>query len=128
MNEPEELDLGLVSAPGSPGTGVTEGSASTSLRVTTKLRDAISSIYPAGACSVEDKLSALVAFYKSRTHYQFATEAEDIEIDIQALEGTVFSLNNATLELVEATRRLIELKESGLLHALDLIIADSKRT
>ena len=63
-----------------------------------------------------------MTFYKARTRYQYAPESDDIVIDIQALEGAVSALNNGTLELVEATRRLIEFKESGLLLAIDQII------
>lgn len=101
----------------------TSGQQQTSIKISTGLRDTLRAIAPESNASSARIIEGLMAFHRVHNQVQFNGDGEEILIEIQALETSVFALNVATLELVEATRRVIEIKERTILDVLEQIIS-----
>jgi len=91
------------------------------VRIPSEVYSQLKAFADAREMQIGDSIQSLLTSYKHRTGYQFAPDASDVILEMQALEEGTFLLNRMSMEVVESLRRLAELKEAGILSAYDQI-------
>jgi len=69
----------------------------------------------------DEAITAMIQFYQTRTRYNFSIEAAEVLSELQTIEQEMFTILKLVFDINSGVRRLVEIKESGILHAFEKI-------